>query len=79
MPTIETLPIICVVDCHNVLGEAPLWDVAEQAIYWADIESCLLQLTSASQDLTGIAGHLSHQQFNCLLFHKYKAKGCNRK
>ena len=30
----------------------------------SQIESCLLQLTSASQDLTGLAGHLSHQQFN---------------
>jgi len=30
----------------------------------SQIESCLLQLTSASQDLTGVAGHLSHQQFN---------------
>jgi L-arabinonolactonase len=28
----------CVVDCANTLGEAPLWDVAEQALYWVDIE-----------------------------------------
>jgi len=27
----------CVVDCHNTLGEAPLWDVRGQALYWADI------------------------------------------
>ncbi|UVC09468.1 SMP-30/gluconolactonase/LRE family protein [Rhizobium sp. TH2] len=30
--------IRCVVDCANVLGEVPLWDVAEQALYWVDIE-----------------------------------------
>ncbi|MBX9456416.1 MAG: SMP-30/gluconolactonase/LRE family protein [Rhizobium sp.] len=28
----------CVVDCANVLGEVPLWDVTEQALYWVDIE-----------------------------------------
>jgi len=27
----------CVVDCHNTLGESPLWDVREQMLYWADI------------------------------------------
>jgi len=27
----------CVVDCHNTLGEAPLWDVRGQALWWADI------------------------------------------
>lgn len=34
---------ICVVDCKNKLGEVPVWDVAEQALYWVDIESALLQ------------------------------------
>ena len=31
------------VDCHNVLGEVPVWDVAEQAPDWVDIEGKLLQ------------------------------------
>lgn len=39
----------CVVDCANTLGEVPLWDVAEQALYWVDIEGCRLhRLTPAS-------------------------------
>jgi len=36
----------CVVDCHNTLGEVPVWDVAEQALYWVDIEGKLLQRLS---------------------------------
>lgn len=32
-----------VVDCRNTLGEVPLWDVKEQALYWVDIEGKLLQ------------------------------------
>ena len=40
---------ICVVDCKNILGEVPLWDEQEQALYWVDIEGKLLQrLTPAS-------------------------------
>ena len=35
--------IRCVVDCHNRLGEVPVWDVKEQALYWVDIEGRLLQ------------------------------------
>jgi sugar lactone lactonase YvrE len=35
--------IECVVDCRNRLGEVPVWDVAEQALYWVDIEGKLLQ------------------------------------
>lgn len=31
------------VDCRNTLGEVPVWDVAEQALYWVDIEGRLLQ------------------------------------
>lgn len=39
----------CVVDCANTLGEVPLWDVAEQALYWVDIEGCRLhRLTPAT-------------------------------
>lgn len=33
----------CVVDCHNILGEVPVWDTTEQALYWVDIEGRLLQ------------------------------------
>ena len=32
-----------VVDCKNKLGEVPVWEVDEQALYWVDIESKLLQ------------------------------------
>ncbi|MFA6153748.1 SMP-30/gluconolactonase/LRE family protein [Mesorhizobium sp.] len=35
--------VFCVVDCANKLGEVPVWDVGEQALYWVDIEGCLLQ------------------------------------
>ena len=35
--------IECKVDCHNTLGEVPLWDVEQQALYWVDIEGRLLQ------------------------------------
>lgn len=33
----------CVVDCANILGEVPLWDVQEQCLYWVDIEGKKLQ------------------------------------
>jgi sugar lactone lactonase YvrE len=33
----------CVVDARNKLGEVPVWDIAEQAIYWVDIKGALLQ------------------------------------
>lgn len=47
---VETkVPVTCVVDCRNKLGEVPVWDVAEQALYWVDIEGRLLQrLTPAT-------------------------------
>jgi sugar lactone lactonase YvrE len=35
--------VTCVVDCRNRLGEVPVWDVREQALYWVDIEGKLLQ------------------------------------
>jgi L-arabinonolactonase len=45
---------VCVVDCRNILGEVPVWDAAEQALYWVDIEGCRLQrlipATGARQD-----------------------------
>lgn len=33
----------CVVDARNRLGEVPVWDAEEKALYWVDIEGCLLQ------------------------------------
>jgi sugar lactone lactonase YvrE len=38
-----TAKIQCVVDSRNILGEVPVWDPAEQALYWVDIEGKLLQ------------------------------------
>jgi L-arabinonolactonase len=35
--------VACVVDARNRLGEVPVWDVTEQALYWVDIEGKLLQ------------------------------------
>jgi len=35
--------VTSVVDAKNRLGEVPVWDVAEQALYWVDIEGKLLQ------------------------------------
>src|ERR1700758_2819996 len=35
MTTVERLT-----ETADVLGEGPVWDVAEQALYWVDIESC---------------------------------------
>jgi sugar lactone lactonase YvrE len=35
--------IACVVACKNKLGEMPVWDVDEQALYWVDIENKLLR------------------------------------
>jgi L-arabinonolactonase len=43
MPNADAVPITCAVASRNVLGEAPIWDVAEQSLYWADIEGRLLQ------------------------------------
>lgn len=40
--------ITCVVDARNILGEVPVWDVAEQALYWVDIEGRLLQRLTPS-------------------------------
>ena len=43
------MTVECVVDAKNILGEVPVWDVAEQALYWVDIEGKLLQrLTPAT-------------------------------
>ncbi len=37
------MTVQCVVDARNRLGEVPVWDVREQALYWVDIEGRLLQ------------------------------------
>lgn len=34
--------VTCVVDCSSILGEVPVWDLAEAALYWVDIEGCRL-------------------------------------
>jgi sugar lactone lactonase YvrE len=31
------LPVRCVVDARNTVGESPVWSAAEQALYWVDI------------------------------------------
>ncbi|MGO4836593.1 SMP-30/gluconolactonase/LRE family protein, partial [Rhizobiaceae sp. 2RAB30] len=41
-----------VVDAKNKLGEVPVWDVEEQALYWVDIEGSLLQRLDASGGVT---------------------------
>ena len=44
--------IACAVDAKNKLGEVPVWDVREQALYWVDIEGKLLQrLTPATGEV----------------------------
>jgi L-arabinonolactonase len=49
--TTET-EVRCVADCANILGEVPLWDVAEQSLYWVDIEGKKLQrLTPATGEV----------------------------
>ena len=40
------MSVACVVDAKNKLGEVPVWDVREQALYWVDIEGKLLQRLS---------------------------------
>lgn len=37
------------VACGNLLGEVPVWDVREAALYWVDIENCLLQRFSPAR------------------------------
>ena len=48
------MSVVCVVDAKNKLGEVPVWDVREQALYWVDIEGKLLQrLTPATGEVVG--------------------------
>ena len=44
----DRVSIECVVDARNRLGEVPVWDVREQALYWVDIEGKLLQRLTPS-------------------------------
>lgn len=37
--TPDTSPFTCVLDAHASLGESPVWSVAEQALYWVDINA----------------------------------------
>jgi len=44
--------VACVVEAKDKLGEVPVWDVREQALYWVDIEGKLLQrLTPATGEV----------------------------
>lgn len=49
---VDFVPVSCAVNCRNILGEVPVWDVAEQALYWVDIEGCLLQRYEPSSGAT---------------------------
>ena len=43
------MDIKLVADCHNHLGEGPLWDVAEQRLYWLDsMENLIFRATADS-------------------------------
>lgn len=35
--------VACAVPCGNTLGEGPVWDASEGALYWVDIQEGLLQ------------------------------------
>src|SRR5579859_4451391 len=44
------VPITRVTDLRNILGEAPVWDQAAQALYWVDIQRpsvCRYDFTNA--------------------------------
>jgi L-arabinonolactonase len=43
MTKIAETPVRRAVASTNTLGEVPVWDVAEQALYWVDIQGKLLQ------------------------------------
>jgi sugar lactone lactonase YvrE len=38
MMEMETLPVDCVLDATARLGESPMWNEAEQRLYWVDIQ-----------------------------------------
>lgn len=35
--------IIVISETRDQVGECPVWSVAEQALYWVDIEGCLIR------------------------------------
>ena len=37
--TSDTSPFTCVLDAHASLGESPVWSIAEQVLYWVDINA----------------------------------------
>ena len=39
------------IDCHNDLGEGPLWDPRENALYWLDINKAKIQRRAASGEI----------------------------
>ena len=39
MTTAAVSPFNCVLDARASLGESPVWSVAEQALYWVDINA----------------------------------------
>jgi sugar lactone lactonase YvrE len=38
----------CVVECNNLIGEAPVWAAAEGVLYWVDIPRCSLHRMNPS-------------------------------
>ena len=40
---VMTAKLECIVECKNILGEVPLWDIQNQSLYWVDVEGKLLQ------------------------------------
>lgn len=51
-PPPERSPCACVVDCRAVLGEGPVWVVAEQALYWVDIKGFRIMRRDAAGEVT---------------------------
>jgi len=41
------MQIVQVIACDNILGEGPLWVPQEKALYWVDIDGCLIQRFSS--------------------------------
>ena len=58
------MEVTCVLDCRAELGEGPLWDVAEQVLWWVDIKRRLIHRTdpASAHDLTFAAP----QDLGCL-------------
>lgn len=52
------------VDCANVLGECPLWDLERQILYWVDIDQGLLHAYDPKSPLLQV--HEIGQKLGCL-------------